>query len=114
MPFHKTIQYQALRDFLRSLGVEWTSILFKDHPEQTLMKARRLGRVEIQGWDYTPEDIMSLQEETEGTIDTLSFSQGRNEGYKLFIRTESGQLIDSKFFGQDLCGKIMGWFSRQP
>lgn len=107
--FRKIIQFQALHRYLKEIGFEWVSFPLIEQSEQFIRKARQDGSVQIEGERYTEEELQRLQLESTGRVHTVSLCTGGIEGYKLFIRTESGQVIVAKFFDESLCMKVMEW-----
>jgi hypothetical protein len=104
--------YQGLKDFVRD-NAEWISFAFSKEDIPTKYhkaEAMKNGKVTIEGSDYTVDEIESIIEETEGIVDRFSFEHGNIEGYKVIIRTVSGQIIYIKTFEEDFFIRTYNWF----
>lgn len=108
-----TINYNEAVKFLRyKLHVEWVHKPFLD--ECTLVTYKEFaikngGTIELFGENYSVEDMENLSQETEGKISEFTFGPGGNEGYILFLKMESCQVLKVKTFDRNTFELFLGW-----
>ncbi|KQN96807.1 hypothetical protein [Paenibacillus sp. Leaf72] len=103
--------YADLIQFLRKES-EWVNMAFEENGIQLSMlinQALKDGKAILENWEYSIDEMHELKKEKEGIIQEVRFHTGSNEGYKLFLRMESGQIIYAKTFETNLFLKTHLW-----
>ncbi len=106
------VTYEDLCSFLRQNVAEWVDIIFSRSSFSCMLHINEIeknGFVKVNGWEYNMDDINRILLEEVGVINDFSFGPGPNEGYKIIIRFESGQVIWVKTFERDSFKQLFDW-----
>jgi hypothetical protein len=112
---HIFMNYELLRADLLIKGAHWVFMPFKDkHNLEMLRKdAKKKGKVDVLGTQYSLEDIDRLALEEGDKVCEFRFEAGSNEGYVLTLLFEKGQVVRAKTFDEDFFNKMYQYFNKK-